>query len=181
VVTPEAGRPAGLSRRRLLEAGALAGAAVLLGACGAEDARPGPRAEARVLAGLLARERDAIAGLGAAVETLDGAAAASARRLLAHDRRHARALAGALAARGATPPPSRPAFSTPGGGSAPLPHALARKEAALAAYVQALGALGDPGLRVRLMEIAAAEAEHAAVLRMLLGRDPAPDAFGGSV
>ncbi|HWT25810.1 MAG TPA: twin-arginine translocation signal domain-containing protein [Solirubrobacteraceae bacterium] len=173
MVTP-AGGPAGLSRRRFLEAGALTGAALLLGACGAEVALPSRRAEARVLAGLLARERAAIAGLGAALETLEGARAAQVRGLLAHDRRHAAVLGEALRVRG-TPPSAAPAARATGS----LERALADKEAALAAYVQALGGIADAPLRVRLAETAAAEAEHAAVLRMLLGADPVPGAFGG--
>ena len=163
--------PAGLSRRRLLEAGAAAGAALLLGACGAEQRRPGRAGEATVLRSLLAHEAAVVAALAAAADGLHGAEARRARRMVAQDRRHAATLAAALGA--AAMPASPPA------GAPTIEVALARKEAALAAYVDALPRIGDGDLRVTVLQLAAAEAEHLAVLRLLLGREAAPGAFGG--
>ena len=39
--------------------------------------------------------------------------------------------------------------------------------------------LGDGALRAAVLRIAGEEAGHAAELRLLLGADPAPDAFAG--
>jgi len=167
--------PAGLSRRRLLEAGALAGTALLLGGCGHGRGRPGRDAETAVLRGLLAREAAVVAALGPAAEGLVGARGRRARRLLGQDRLHLAALSAALG----TPATAAPSPVAPAVPEAALAVALARKEAALAAYVDALPRLGDGDLRVTVMQIAAAEAEHAAVLRLLLGRAAAPDAFAG--
>ncbi len=177
-MSPPAGRPARLSRRALLEAGALAGAAALLGACGGEERPPGPADDARVLADLLAHERATIAALA----SLGGA---RADRLLAHDRRHAAALESALRRRGARPAAAGAggeedaAAATAGDGLVAL--ALARKQAVLAAYAEALPRLGDGGLRAEVVRTAAVEAEHAAVLRTMHGEDAVPDAFAGLV
>jgi rubrerythrin len=174
VVSPPRGRAAGLSRRALLEAGALAGVGVLLGGCASETETPGRRAEVGVLADLLAHERRAIGTLDEVAASVRGADARRVRRLIAHDERHVAALEEALRARGGRA--GSPSTDTPIDAS-PLDRALAAKEAALAAYAAAPARVGDGALRMRVMQIGAAEAEHAGVLRMLLGRDPAPDAF----
>jgi hypothetical protein len=56
---------------------------------------------------------------------------------------------------------------------------LARKQAAVFAYVAALPQLVDPGARVAVMEILGSEAEHVAALRQGNGATPVPDAFAG--
>jgi hypothetical protein len=175
VVTPPVGRSAGLSRRALLAAGALAGAGVLLGGCGEAEPEPARTGDARLLASLLEREHAVIAVLAPATVALPRADRRRARRLLAEDRRQAARLAGELAARGVRRP--RRGQAPPAGASVAL--ALARTQAALAGYAGAAARLGDGGLRRTVLGFAAVEAQHAAVLRLLLGDDPAPDAFAG--
>ena len=175
MVRPPAGAAPRLSRRALLEAGAVAGAAALLGGCGGEEERPDRAADAAVLAGLLARETAVVAALGSALETLRGADARAARALLAQDRRHAERLArrcapgasrggGAGRGAGATAPSGAGAAAAPAraaGGTA-LEPALARTEAALAAHADAVARLGDGALRAAVLRIAGEEAAHAA-------------------
>lgn len=149
-----------VTRRRFLgAAGALAGA--LLAGCGRDAARERPPSDAEVLRGLLRRERAA----GAAVAGLAGAAA-----IARQDERHAERL-GALAGAG---PLARPADR-----GADLTAALALKQEAVFAYVEALPRLADPDHRVLVMQLAASEAEHIAALRLDARRDPVPDAFAG--
>jgi hypothetical protein len=57
--------------------------------------------------------------------------------------------------------------------------ALARKQEAVFAYVEALPRLADPEARVLVMQLAASEAEHLAALRLAMGDDPVPDPFAG--
>ena len=147
------------SRRGFLgAAGALAGA--LLAGCGREEAGRPPRPDAAVLADLLGPELRA----GAAVAGVAGAGLV-ARQDELHARRLAR-LAGGLRA-------DRPAAS------GDLRTALARKQQAVFAYVDALPRLADPDLRVLVMQIAASEAEQLATLRLEAGEEPVPDAFAG--
>jgi len=113
-----------------------------------------------VLADLLGPELRA----GAAVAGVAGAGLV-ARQDELHARRLAR-LAGGLRA-------DRPAAS------GDLRTALARKQQAVFAYVDALPRLADPDLRVLVMQIAASEAEQLAALRLEAGEEPVPDAFAG--
>jgi hypothetical protein len=150
-----------LTRRRFLGvAGVLAGA--LLSACGRDAARVRPPADAEVIAGLLRRELAA----GAAVAGLAGEAAI-ARQDELHARRLAKHSGAAQATRGSSEATSD------------LSSALARKQDAVFAYVQALPRLEDPDLRVLVMQLAASEAEHLAALRLSSGAEPVPDAFAG--
>jgi hypothetical protein len=149
----------GLSRRQFLgTAGALVGGA-LLGGCGAEEAGKEPPTDAEVLAGLLRRERAA----GAAVIGVPGA-----ELIARQDGLHARRLA-SLA--GIDHAESTEAVE--------LPTALARKQEAVFAYVEALPRLADPEVRVLVMQLAASEAEHLAALRLAAGEEPIPDPFAG--
>ena len=50
--------------------------------------------------------------------------------------------------------------------------ALARKQEAVFAYVEALPQLADPAARVAVMQILASEAEHLAALRLAAGEPP---------
>jgi hypothetical protein len=151
-----------LSRRRFLgAAGALAGG-VLLGGCGIGEATK-VESDARVLERLLHYELAAVAALAGAP--------AAALAVRDQDRRHAARLARELVALGVTAD-SRPA---PGGPTS----LIARKQAGVYAYVEALPGISDPDLRVLVMQIAASEAEHLAVLRLAAGDEPVPDAFAG--
>jgi hypothetical protein len=150
----------GLTRRRFLgAAGALAGG-VLLGGCGIDEAGKKPASDADVLTRLLPVE---LAAGGAVIGS------PIAELLVREDARHARRLA-ALA--GAPLEQRAPAAHH-------LAAALARKQEAVFAYVEALPRLVDPDARVVVMQILASEAEHLAALRQAAGKEPVPDAFAG--
>jgi hypothetical protein len=148
-----------IDRRAFLRAaGALVGGA-LLGGCGAEEASKEPPTDVEVLEGLLERERAA----GAAVIGVTGAELIARQDML-----HARRLA-TLA--GIDPTGSTEAVD--------LRTALARKQEAVFAYVEALPRLADPEVRVVVMQLAASEAGHLAALRLATGENPVPDPFAG--
>jgi hypothetical protein len=148
-----------LSRAQFLGlAGALVGGA-LVGGCGAEEAGKAPPTDADVLEGLLRRELAA----GAAVIGVAGS-----ELIARQDALHARRLASAAGVENSHRPMA-----------ADLPDALARKQEAVFAYVEALPRLADPQLRVLVMQLAASEAEHLAALRLEAGEEPVPDPFAG--
>jgi hypothetical protein len=154
-------RAGSCSRRGFLGAvGALVGAA-LLGGCGAEEAGKSPPPDSEVLAGLLRRELAA----GAAVIGVAGS-----DLIARQDVMHARRLAALAGVAGATPGAAE---------AADLRTALARKQQAVFAYVEALPRLADADVRVVVMQIAASEAEHLAALRLAAGEEPVPDPFAG--
>ena len=153
-------RAGSYSRRAFLgAAGALVGGA-LLGGCGVDEARDQPPSDADVLTGLLPIEHAA----GGAV-----IGSPIAELLVRQDAQHARRLA-ALA--GAPADRRMP-------GALHLDAALARKQQAVFAYVEALPKLVDPEARLTVLQILASEAEHLAALRQAAGRDPVPDPFAG--
>ena len=153
-------RAGGYTRRELLgTAGALIGGALLAG-CGADEAGKEPPPDAEVLGGLLRAE---LAAGGAVIGS------PIAESLVRQDAQHARRLATLAGA----PLPARAARAVH------LDTALARKQQAVFAYVEALPKLADPDARVTVMEILASEAEHLAALRRAAGRDPVPDPFAG--
>jgi hypothetical protein len=150
----------GLSRRRFLgAAGALAGA--LLAGCGRDEARKRPEPDADVLVELIGFEQRARAA---------ARGVAGAETVIRQDRQHLARLSAltAVAALGRASPPR-----------GDLQAALTRKQEAVFAYVDALPRLSDPDLRVLVMQIAASEAEHLALLRLAAGDEPVPDAFAG--
>jgi hypothetical protein len=151
-------RAGGSTRREFLGA-ALAGG-VLLGGCGVDEAGKEPPSDAEVIGRLLPLE------LAAGAEVIGSPIA---KPLVRQDAQHARRLAGLAGA--------------PLGRRAPAAHdleaALARKQEAVFAYVEALPKLADPGARVVVMQILASEAEHLAALRQAAGEQPVPDAFAG--
>ena len=150
----------GLSRRRFLgAAGALVGGALAAG-CGVDEAGKAPPADADVLAGLLRHERAA----GAAV-----IGSPLAELLMRQDERHAARLAELAGV----------ALDRQAAAAHDLAAALARKQEAVFAYVEALPALAAPAARVAVMQILASEAEHLAALRLTAGEPPVPDAFAG--
>jgi hypothetical protein len=150
-----------LTRRRFLgAAGALVGAAVV-GGCGADEAGKAPPTDAEVLGGLLEIERAA----GAAVM-----GSPAAELLARQDSRHAERLA-ALA--GLAPPDQGSDAATD------LETALARKQEAVFAYVDALPKLVDPAARVAVLQILGSEAAHLAALRRDAGHEPVQDPFAG--
>jgi hypothetical protein len=146
----------GLTRRDFLAA---AGALVIAG-CGADEAGKEPPSDAEVITGLLPLE---LAAGGAVIGS------PIAELLARQDAQHARRLAALAGA-----PLERPAPT-----AHDLAAALARKQEAVFAYVEALPKLADPGARVVVMQILASEAEHLAALRLAAGEQPVPDAFAG--
>jgi len=146
-----------LSRRGFLGA---AGAFVVLGGCGVDEARKEPPSDAEVLAGLLAVEL----GAGAPVVGLP-----EAELVARQDAAHARRLAAAAGAPEGGPPEA----------TLSLRDALARKQDALFSYVAALPRLTDPDHRVLVMQIAGSEAEQLVLIRAALDGPLVPDAFAG--
>ena len=146
-----------LSRRGFLGA---AGALLVLGGCGVDEAREEPPSDAEVLAGLLAVERRA----GAPVVGLP-----EAELIARQDAAHARRLAAAAGVGEGAPPAA----------TLSLRDALARKQDAVFAYVEALPRLAAPDHRVLVMQIAGSEAEQLVLIRAALGEPLVPDAFAG--
>ncbi len=152
-------------RRALL----LAAPAALLSACGAEPAAPKP-SDADVVARLLTVE--------SAEESFYTVALKRApnplfRRLRAQERAHHAALADAYRSLTGRLPPDAGSSVHQGG----LAVALGSEQRSYTAHLEALPQLRDGGLRRLVASIAAAEAEHVAVLRGELGRPQAPQAF----
>jgi hypothetical protein len=145
-----------LSRRGFLGAAGT----LLLAGCGIDEAGKEPRSDAEVIGGLLPLE---LAAGGAVIGS------PIAELLARQDAQHARRLA-ALA--GAPLEQRAPAAHD-------LAAALARKQEAVFAYVEALPKLADPDARVVVMQILGSEAEHLAALRAAAGEQPVPDPFAG--
>jgi hypothetical protein len=154
-------RAGSYNRRRFLgsAAGALVGGA-LLGGCGAEEARKDPPTDAEVLNGLLRRELAA----GAAVIGVAGS-----DLIARQDALHAARLASLAGVDAGQAPEATDDVAA----------ALARKQEAVFAYVEALPRLADPEVRVLVMQLAAGEAEQIAALRLAMGEEPVPDPFAG--
>jgi len=146
-----------LSRRGFLGA---AGALIVLGGCGVDEAREEPPTDADVLTGLLGVERRA----GAPVVGLP-----EAELLARQDAAHAQRLAAAAGV----------ADDGPAGTTLTLQDAFARKQEAVFAYVQALPRLADADHRLLVMQIAGSEAEQLVLIRAALGEPLVPDAFAG--
>lgn len=165
------------TRRSLLAA---LGAAALLPGCGSDGDPPEPgegagtEGDAQMLEVLLGLELTAGAAYAAYDSVLDGRALATARLLEGHEREHADALRRAIRLIG-----SAPADSTAGAARLPtlgdargaLEFLLDLEATATAAYLDALPKLTTPGLRRTVASILANEAQHASVLRGLLGLD----------
>jgi hypothetical protein len=153
-------RAGSYSRRRFLgAAGALVGGG-LLGGCGADEAGKEPPSDAEVIGGLLPLE---LAAGGAVIGS------PIAELLVRQDAQHARRLATLAGASLQQRAPTAHHLAT----------ALARKQEAVFAYVQALPKLADPDARVVVMQILASEAEQLAALRLAAGKQPVPDPFAG--
>lgn len=151
-----------ITRRGLLAAGVTGGGALLVG-CGPPEepvARP-----ADALARLLALKL----GLIATYEAIDGR---DARRILTSEREHVRRLRSAIATAGGSRRLARAVAA-----ESTLEGALALERRAVAAWIEALPALGPPALRSLAAGQLTADAQHESDLLALLGRDPLPDAF----
>ena len=170
--------PVRISRRRLLAASGATlavGAPVALGACGAEeDEDVSPEREAELLNVVLAQQlavleaaralsrADATAALGSALDELVRRRSDSSESLDA-----------AITDLGGTPV-SEPAELV---GAESAVEGLARQlEASIAAALEAIGEL-SPEQRTPVHDAIVEDAATLAELRVVLGEDPAPDAF----
>ena len=172
--------------RRELAAFAAAGALPLL--VDVRGAFAAARSDVEVLRAAVNLEQRAVFTYGAAVPRLDGRDARLARQFQGQEEQHAAGLSRALRNRGGHPPPApRGAGDVPGlsaalsgGRTAILRFAVALEEMAVATYYDAARTLREPRLLASVARIIGNEAQHLAVLREALGRDPVPSAFEGS-
>ena len=179
-----------LSRRRLLRvsaAGVAAGSGLLVAGCGDDTKSPfaatapdeSDDADVEILNFALDLELEAVAAYKAAAGALAGAALSAAKLFLEQEQEHADALAAAI--KDADGTPNRPKrsyeFARLPSRPAALRFATDLENRAIAAYIDALPKLGRGDLRATVASILANEAQHLAVLRDVLGEDPAPDAF----
>lgn len=175
-----------VSRRQLL---GLGGAAAVAAGCGGDSGAPrSGRAEARALdlrliGSALDLENTVIAAYAAGARLVSGAAARATRAIAAQEREHAARLAGLVRDLGGLPnPPRTPeeyarSFPRLREGDDVLRFAVDLENAAVRFYHESLPKLTSPELRRLAAAIATNEAEHAALLRLELGRPPVPDAF----
>jgi rubrerythrin len=132
----------------------------------------------RVVEGLLRLEWESVALYRGLAQKLTGRPAATARHFLAQERRHVDSLQQALRSLKAPLPraaPSRPDLQ--GGQRALIRTAIDHELTCIRAYDQALATLQAPAVLGGVAGTMANEAQHLAVLRQLLGEDPAPVAF----
>lgn len=167
------------------------GSAVFIAACddededGAEPAkRGGGTADLRILNAALELENTAIAAYAGGAALLEGEARRTGRLFLEHERQHAGALTEAIRQLGGTPVKAKSAdeyrrsFPRLESQEDVLKFAVDLENTAVAAYVDAIPKLSDPGLRQTAAAINTNEAEHITVLRAVLGEeDVVPDAF----
>ena len=165
-----------LTRRAL--AAALAAGAVPLAA--ADEARARPMGDREVVLGLLALEQRSVLVYDQLVRSgkLSGSAAAAAELFRGQERRHVDALTQALKGMGATSLPKAPSPQDARGDVGELIRLAAEHEMeSIRAYYEAHAKLRSPALLATAASVMANEAQHLAVLRQLLGRDPSPVAF----
>lgn len=146
---------------------------------GRAPAPDSPGGDVDLLNSALAAEHLSIAAYTAGLPLLEGAARDAGRRFLAQEREHAdrlRELIEGLGAGAVGPLPSYD-FDSPGD-QAEMLRLLQRVELkTITVYGSLVPRLADPLLRTIAASIATVEAEHDAVLRMRLGRWPAPTPF----
>jgi rubrerythrin len=185
------------SRRELLLASVAAaaggGAAVLIASCGGGSGSNTKStttvstaqmdSDAAVLNALLDLEHSSIAAYTFAATKLSGAALASARTFLGHERAHAAALQRAIGALGHAASPPRPrseydaTFPRLRGERDALSFALDVESTSIAAYADALGKFATVSVRETAATILVTESEHAAVVLGNLGRPQVPQPF----
>jgi hypothetical protein len=169
--------PIRLSRRRLLAASGAtlaAGAPVALAACGSdEDEDVSPSREAELLNTVLAQQ---LAVLDAAREASSNAprpAVATAARLTNLRDRSSQALESAISDLGGTPTPEPVELAA---AESPVEGLARQLETSIAASLEAIGEL-SPEQSGPVHDAIVEDAGALAELRVVLGEDPAPDAF----
>jgi rubrerythrin len=178
-----------LTRKQLLGAGAAAGSAALVSACGGDS---GPRRSSRsetetldlkLVGSALDLEHTVIAAYAAGASLLRGPARRAGQAIVEQEREHARRLTGVVRDLGGQPNPSRTSaeyarsFPRLTKGADVLRFAIDLENAAVRYYLESLPHLSTPELRRLAASIATSEAEHAALLRGELDRPQVPDAF----
>ncbi|MDQ3586923.1 MAG: ferritin-like domain-containing protein [Actinomycetota bacterium] len=147
---------------------------------GPAEARARPTGDRDVVLGLLALERRSVLVYEQLVRSgkLSGSAAAAAKLFLRQERRHVDALTQALRSTEATSLGVPPRPQEPRGDSGELIRlAVEHEEECIRAYYEAHAKLRSRTLLGTAAGVMANEAQHLAVLRQLLGRDPSPVAF----
>jgi hypothetical protein len=185
---PGAGGPT--RRQVLVGAGAGAGA-LLLGGCGGHHraagqhrtgpARP-PHPDVALLNRSLDLEHEAIAAYTAGIPLLSGRAQDAAKRFLDQELAHAGELSGLVKQAGGKPLKARTAYDLghprdTGGVLALLESIEARQ---LAVHLDALPRLSEPTTRAAVGAVLGSDAQHLALLRVQLRRDPIPVVVAGS-
>jgi rubrerythrin len=178
-----------LTRKQLLGAGAAAGSAALLAACGNDSGpRRSSRSETRALdlkliGSALDLEHTVIAAYAAGAALLSGGARRAGRDIVEQEREHAQRLTSMVRDLGGQPNPPKTRAEYARGfprlreRADALRFAIDLENAAVRYYLESLPHLSTPDLRRLAASIATSEAQHAALLRGELGRLQVPDAF----
>ncbi|MEY2515128.1 MAG: hypothetical protein QOJ89_2486 [bacterium] len=179
-----------LSRRRLLRlsgAGAVAGSAALLAACG--DKKPNTTttlppndadvADVEILNGVLDLELMSIEAYKAGAAALTGAPLATVKRFLEQEQEHVDALSSAIKNADGSPNAPKSSYRFPRMRNARevLRYAVSFEGQQIAAYIDALPKLTNTDVRGTIAGILTTEGEHVAVLRGELGQAPVQKAF----
>jgi rubrerythrin len=133
-------------------------------------------ADLAILNDLLALELTAIDAYSTAIPLFKGAMEAAGRRFLVHEQEHANGLTEAIKQLGATTDARATKLDHPRlrDQRDALGLAISLEEAAIAAYVDTVPKLSSADLRATVAQIATSDAEHLAVLRQALGKEPVP-------
>jgi Ferritin-like domain len=163
----------------LAAAGAGGGVATALGACGGGGDNPEvtqtvspdqARSDAAVMNSLLDLERMAVIAYTLGLARLKGPALTMARTFRQHELEHQHAVEQAIRGLGAHPVPARPERSYSDGfppltsARDVLRFALDLENTQISAYGESLGSIVTPELRVTVLSIVGAEAEHMAAI-----------------
>jgi hypothetical protein len=176
-----------LTRRNVLRLAGAGGAAALLAGCG-DGEEPASREELarrdlRLVGRGLDLENTVIAAYAAGEGLLSDSALGSSRAIVSQEREHAARLERLVRDLGGRPTPPKTddeyarSFPRLRGQRDALRFAVDVENMAVRFYIEALPKLSDPELRRLAASILTSEAEHAALLRAELGRQPVPDAF----
>lgn len=157
-------------------AAGLAGAAGLTGSAGTASAAPSPAGDRRILNFLLLLEfvQEALYTRAARTRNITGELQTLAAEAADNERHHVRRLMGALGSRARARPTTHldEALRSPG---AFLAAALSVEETATAAYIGQAANLTKNGIEV-IAPIVSVDARHAAWIRSIVDRIPAPRA-----
>ncbi len=187
MVTAE--EPAGSSRRKLLGAAATAAglaAAGLVTGCGHSsrlhvgDISPAAgETDVTYLNHALALKQYSVAAYTAATPLLRGHEHIMSKHFLGQDLSHASQIMSLINHAGGTPnpPPNSYDFGHPRGSRGILHLLEAAENAIISGYLQMLPHVSPGVVRAEVCAIFANDAQHVAVLRLGLRRDPIPDAF----